>query len=197
MPSPMTLTPITAKTKGEVKRMRLAGYTPVSIQHKGMPTEHYQQETRPLNEWIARHGEAAMVDIETPGHGSQRAIMQTVQRNPISNAILTVTFQQIRTDDTLKTFVSLVFQGEPEEARLGDATVQHQRDRLEVACAQADLPDHITVNVADLRSGGAVRVSDLPAHPKYKILAPPDTMLASLSTNRATVAAVEEAAAPA
>ena len=182
MASQFKLSPISAATKGEVKRLRLAGFVPVSLQHKGMTTQHFQQEAAPLDEFMRRHGDAALLDLLLPPSDEP------------ARAIVQVTFQQIRIDDTLNTHVPLVFSGEPAAVRSGDAVVQHQIDRLDIACGQNDLPDHILVNVAHLVPGDVVRVSDLPVDPRYKITTSADTVLASLTSTRAAISNEEAAA---
>lgn len=193
MESRFILDPIQARTKGEVKRLRRAGFIPVSIQHKGMNTLHFQQEIRPLDEHLRRYGDGALLDLWISSEGRrERVIVQSVHRDPISGRLLQVTFQQVRHDDTLKTHVSLQFTGEPASVQHGEAMVQHRLDRLDIECAQNDLPDYITVNIGHLLPGDVVRVSDLPADPRYKILAPADTVLASLVRPRG-LAVSEEA----
>lgn len=195
MASPFRLSPISASTKGEVKRLRKAGYIPVSLQHKGMTTLHFQQEAAPLDEFIRRYGDAALLDLLVPPSSDPaRAIVHDVYRDPVTGRLLQVTFQQIRFDDTLTTHVSLVFVGEPAAAHSGDGVVQHQLDRLDISCGQNDLPDHITVNVADLQLGDIVRVSDLPVDPRYKITTPGDTVVASLTSTRAAISNEDAAA---
>lgn len=201
MAAPLTLNPITAKSKGEVRRLRLSGFVPVSIQHKGMATGHYQQESKALNEFLAKYGKEGLVDLViAPENVQQKVLIQSVSRNPISQQLLQVTFQQIRSDDTLKTHVVLLFTGEPEAVRLGQAIVQHQMDRINIECHQDYLPDHITIDISDLNLGQVIRVSDLAALPHVKILASPETVLVSLTSTRASIAeaeAVTEAAAEA
>ncbi len=179
----LTLNPINTKTKGEINQLRRNGYVPVSVQHKGMPTAHYQLEAKPLDEFIRRYGEAALVElVSSEDSRKQRAIVSNMQRDPMTQKLLHVTFQQVRSDDTVKTHVPLVFLGEPEAVHHGEAVLQHQIDRLEIECDPASLPDHINVNIADLQMGQVIRVADLPPQKGCKILTPADTALASLAT---------------
>ncbi len=185
-----TLLPISAKTKGEVKRLRSTGFIPVSLQHQGMETLHYQLRSEPLDDFIKKHGYSAMIDlIVDPAKGAQRAMVQSVTRNALSQKLQQVVFQQIRTDDTLKTKVPLVFSGVPERVAQGDAMLQHALDELDIECAQGNRPSHITVDVSKLGVGDVFHVSDLIVDPKYKIVNSGGTVLASVSLNRAAVSA--------
>jgi len=204
MASQFTLRPIEAKTKGAVKQLRRTGFVPVSIQHKGMPTAHYQLEAKALDEFIRRHGAASFIDLMTvPDNVHQRAIVCGIQRDPLTQKLLQVTFQQVRSDDRVKTHVPLRFLGEPEEVKLGAYIVQHAIDTLEIECAADHLPSHIDVDISGVTPGHPLRVSDLPAHPHYKITVSADTTLASLASTQqgkeedVAVAAEEDIAAPA
>ena len=185
MTSEFLLRPIEAKTKGAVRQLRRTGFVPVSVQHKGMPTAHYQLEARPLDEFIRRHGEAAYIDLVTvPDNIHQRAIVCGIHRHPISLKLLQVTFQQIRSDDRVTTRIPLRFLGEPDDVKHGAYIVQHALDNLAIECAADHLPSHIDVDISHLVPGHPLRVSDLPEHPHYKIIASPTTTLASLSSTQ-------------
>ena len=185
MASKLTLNPIQYRTKGELNQLRRSGFVPVSVQHRGMSTEHYQIAAKPLDEFIRKYGEASYVDLMTASDNKhQRAIVRGIQRDPISQLLLQVTFQQVRSDDRVKAHVPLVFIGEPEEVKLGIAIAQHALDTLEVECAADHLPTHIDVDISHLAMGHPLRVSDLPPHPHYRIMSPADTSLASLTTTQ-------------
>lgn len=180
----LTLDTITARTKGEIKRLRRAGFVPVSIQHKGVTTRHFQQNAASLNEFILQHGRGLLTVVTPPDSLRQRVIVHDVQRDPMSRNLLQVTFQQIDGGDTLKTSVRLVFQGEPAAVFLKEGILQHPLDRLDIECQPGELPDHITANVASLLVGEVFRVSNLAESTHYKILTPQDTVLASVTGTR-------------
>jgi large subunit ribosomal protein L25 len=182
------LSPIEANTKGAVKRLRKSGFIPVSLQHKGITTLHFQQEAQPLDDFLRRYGETALLDLKlTPEAPPQRAMVQSLQREPLTQKLMQVTFLKVGQDDILKTHVSVVFTGEPAEVRSGEVMVQHQMDRLDIECSQENMPNQISVSIAHLQLGDVLRVSDVPADPRYKILTSPDTVLASLTSTRAGI----------
>ena len=191
------MTPIQAHTKGEIKRLRLAGYIPVSIQHKGMETQHFQQEARPLREYLEKHGEGTILEAAMigPDNKIQRLMVHDAQRHPVTHALIQVTFQQMRQEDRLKTHVPLDVS--PTRPKTPTRCLQHRLDTLEIECAQGDLPESILVDLSSLHRGEVLRVSDLPANPHYTILVPGDTALASLTSNRVGAGSEQDAPAPA
>ncbi len=153
----------TATTKGQVKDLRRKGFIPISIQHKGEDTLHLETETRYINEFIARHGEGALMDIEvenTPG--KLRALVHGVQRHPVTQVVMQATFQKISAGDEVKTHVPIHIVGEPESVKYGDRILQTSLDSVEIRCQPDALPDHITVDIAHLGADDRVHVSDLP-----------------------------------
>ena len=153
----------TATTKGQVKELRRQGYVPISIQHKGEDTLHLETETRYLNDFIARHGEGALMNIEvenTPG--KLRALVHGVQRHPVTQVVMQATFQKISAGDEVKTHVPIMITGEPESVKLGERILQTLLDSVEVRCQPDALPDHISLDIAHLSVDDRIHVSDLP-----------------------------------
>jgi large subunit ribosomal protein L25 len=193
--------PIEASTKGELKQLRRSGFIPVSIQHRGQDTEHYQEEARPLEEHIRHHGKASILELVVePGNKTQTVMVHDVQRDPLTHHLLQVTYQRVARNEPIKVQVPLVFHGEPDLVRQHTAIVQHSVEAVEIRSLPDNLPEHITVEIGQLTLGDVLRVSDLPATDRYEILTLPDTVLASLSSLQAQLAeeaAEEKAAEPA
>lgn len=192
MPQQFTVRPIQASTKGQVKQLRREGSVPVSIQHRGNKTLHLQTETKPLDDFIRAHGEAAMLELIVEGGVRHQALISEIQRDRVTKKLLQVTFQGVQLGDSVKVHIPLVFHGEPEPVRLQTALLQHSIEQLEIRCQPGDLPDHITVDVSNMMGTDTLRVSDLPPQDKYEILTSADTVIASLTVHHVE----DEAPAP-
>ena len=182
MPQQFTIQPIEANTKGKVKELRRTGNIPVSVQHKGQGTLHYQLETKPLDDFIRAHGQASMLELVVEGGARHQALVHDVQRDRLTKKLLQVTFQGVEIGDTVKVLIPIVFHGEPGSVRLKAATLQHAIEQVEVRCQPGDLPDHITVDVSNMTVNDTMRVSDIPKSDKYEILTAPDMLVASLTS---------------
>lgn len=187
--------PLTANTKGEIKRLRASGYVPVSVQHKQRETLHLQEEEKPLNDFIALHGSAGVAEITVgTDHVRRTVVVHDVQRDPISRRLLHVTFQEMEKGDTVKTHIAIVLHGEPQAVRDGDGVLTQVLTQLEIRSDVQHLVDHVTVDVSNLELGSSLRVSDLPKADGYEILTPEDTLIVSITAPTAPepVAEVEE-----
>jgi len=174
--------PLTAVSKGDIKRLRQSGYVPVSIQHRGNETLHLQEEEKPLDAFIIQHGNSGVAEMLVgPDKVKHTVVLHDIQRDPISKRLLHVTFQDMEKGDTVKTHVALVFKGEPDAVRTGDGVLSQALMQLEIRTDVAHMVDHITVDVSNLALGSSLRVSDLPKQSGYEILTPEDTVIASVS----------------
>jgi large subunit ribosomal protein L25 len=68
---------------------------------------------------------------------------------------------------------------------------------IEVECLPGDIPERIDVEVSDLGINGALRVSDLAAPVKVKILEGPEQVVVHVVSVKEEAAATPGAAAPA
>jgi large subunit ribosomal protein L25 len=176
--------PIETLTKGELKQLRKDGFVPISIQHRGQETLHLQEEAKPLDDFIRQHGESALIDmVIDPGNHHHTVMVHDIQRDPISQHLLQVTFQSIQRGDGIKVNVPILFHGEPAGVRRGEATLQHLTETVEIKCKPNHLPEHITVDISDMQIGDLIRVSSIKPDKGIEILTPQDTLLASLKQN--------------
>ena len=203
MPQTMTVKPIQARTKGELKRLRKEGWVPASVQHRGEETAHVQVERRLLDEFIKRHGVSAILEPALEPEGRrQRMQIHDLQRHPVTGEILQVTFQKVLRGEKVKAHVAIRLHGTPEPVRDHTAIVQQPLDHLDVECEPQNRPEHVDIDISGLDFHSVVRVSDLPHSDRYRILTPEDTVVASLMTlasrdveaEQEAVAEAEEAA---
>ena len=178
----LTAQPLTAISKGDIKRLRQSGYVPISIQHRGNETIHLQEEEKPLDAFIIQHGNSGVAQMAIgPHHKKHTVVIHDIQRDPISKRLLHVTFQDMLKGDTVKTHIALVFKGEPDAVRLGEGVLSQALSQLEIRTDVSHMVDHITVDVSQMELGSSLRVSDLPKQHGYEILTPEDTLIASVS----------------
>lgn len=173
--------PIEAKTKGEIRRLRNSGYVPVSVQHRGDATLHLMTETKQIHDFIQHHGQSTLIELVVePGHKKHTVMVHDVQRDPLTQKVIQVTYQKIERTDKIHTHVSINFTGEPEAVKLGTAMAQHPIESVEISCSQKYLPDQFTVDVSHLQFGEVVRVADIPHDKHVTIVTPADTVIMSL-----------------
>jgi large subunit ribosomal protein L25 len=187
--------PVQARTKGELKRLRKNGIIPISLQHRGDETRHYQMPLKPLMEFMRQHGEAAIVELDLGSESPESALIHDIHRDAVTHLPVQVTFMRVLRNEPVKTNVPLVAEGEPESVRNGETVLQLALNAVEVRCLPANLPESLSIDVSNMAFGDILHVSDIKHSDKVEILTPPDAVVASLSSLLRKSGEEEEAAA--
>ena len=141
--------------------------------------------------------ENAVFLLSLKGTDQKRHVMvRDVTVHPVSRALLHVDFVRVLLDKKLKVRVPIEVVGTAVGVKMGGllGVVTHE---LYVECLPADIPRTIPVDVTALEAGQALRVSDLPAGEKVRLLDRPDLVVAHVSLHRGEEAPAAEAAAAA
>ena len=178
-----------------VRRLRRQGIVPANIYGHGS-SRAIQATARALEHLLAHGGRTGVVSIGVDGR-SETALMKGVQRDPRSGKLLHVEFQAVSMEESVTSSVPVRFVGESLAVTKLDGVMTHPRTELHVTARAADLPDAIEVDVSSIRElHGAIHVSDLPQSSTYKIIDPPDEVLAIVLPPKVEVEEIEEAAVP-
>jgi len=121
-----------------------------------------------------------------------RVLVKDYQLDPITHRILHADFYRIAMDKVLRVTISLTVKGEAPGVKQQGGILEFVHRQVEVECLPGDIPEHIEINVGELMLHQGVRVRDLPANPKVKLLTDADTMLVHVIMPKA-----EEVATPA
>jgi large subunit ribosomal protein L25 len=121
--------------------------------------------------------------------------MKGVQRDPRSGQLLHVEFQAVSLTESVTSVVPVRFVGEsPAVTKLG-GVMTHPRSEVHVTARATDLPDVIEVDLSSIDElHGAIHVSDLPESATYKVIDPPEEVLAIVLPPKQEVEPVEEGA---
>jgi large subunit ribosomal protein L25 len=174
----------------QVRRLRRHGIVPANIYGHG-PSRPIQASDRALEHLLAHGGRTGVVSIAVDGR-SETALMKGVQRDPRSGHLQHVEFQAVSMEESVTSSVPVRFVGESIAVTKMDGVMTHPRTELHIAARAADLPDAIEVDVSTIRElHGAIHVSDLPASPTFRIIDPPEEVLAIVLPPKVEVEEVE------
>jgi large subunit ribosomal protein L25 len=140
-------------------------------------------------------GENTLFDLDLDGK-RRKVILKEFQVEPIKGQILHADFYEVALDKRLEVKVHVELQGTPVGVKVQGGIVDFVTRELEVECLPTDIPAKIALDVSALELGKHLRVSDITAPPKVKILTEPDVVVVHVVAPRAEeVAAVAEVAA--
>jgi large subunit ribosomal protein L25 len=138
-------------------------------------------------------GANTLISLKLAGaKGDARVLVKDYQLDPITHKILHADFYRIAMDKVLRVTVSITVKGEAPGVKQQGGILEFVHRQVEVECLPADIPEHIEINVGDLMLHQGVRIRDLAANPKVKVVTDADTMLVHVIMPKA-----EEVAAPA
>lgn len=176
----------------KVNRLRREGIMPATVYGKGVGPFSVQLNARTFSDAYRRSGKTALVDLAIPGQPAQSAFIHSVQRHPVSRAILHADFLVVDLRIEIVVDIPIHIAGESPLVARGDAILNQPLSTLSVRALPTDLPSHIEVDISGLDSiDKTIHVSDLPALEKGAILTAGDELIVSLTPSRA---AEEEAA---
>ena len=179
----------------KVNRLRRAGVLPATVYGKGVGPFTVQINARGFNEAYRRAGKTALVDLTIPGQPVQSAFIHSLQRHPVSRAILHADFLVVDLKTEISVEIPIHIVGTSELVELGDATLNQVLNTLSVRALPAELPSYIEVDISALDSlEKSIHVRDLAALEHGVIDTDEDDLIVSLSQSRPEeVEVVEEA----
>jgi large subunit ribosomal protein L25 len=137
-------------------------------------------------------GRNTILKLDIAGAGATNAILKDLQIDPIKDSLLHADFYRIAMDVAIRVTVPINIRGEARGVKVDGGILELITREIEVECLPGDIPERIDVDVSDLGLNGALRVSDLPASAKVKILESLDQVVVHVVSVKE-----EEAPAPA
>ena len=170
----------------QVNALRRAGKLPAVI---------YGRRTEPVNITLDAHnaglvlskvGSSSLITIDVDGT-EYPALVRERQRDYIKNRLIHVDFLAVSLTEKIRAEVRIELTGLSLAVKDSDAVLVTGLHTLSVECLPADLPDHVTVDIAPLaKVGDSIHVRDVTLGDKVQILDDPDEMIVN-----ATYAKVE------
>jgi large subunit ribosomal protein L25 len=136
-------------------------------------------------------GRNSILKLDIAGTGATSAILKSWQVDPIKESFLHADFYRIAMDVAIRVTVPIHIVGEARGVKVDAGILELIMREIEVECLPGDIPERIDVDVNDLGINDGLRVSDLSASAKVKVLSPPDQVVVHV------VSVKEEVAAPA
>lgn len=148
--------------KGASRRLRRAGKVPAIVyggERDPMPVTLIQNELNRRLEHEAFYSHVLTLNL---GEASESVVLKDIHRHPFKRQILHVDLQRVSADRKLHMHVPLHFINEDACAgRRAGGTIHHLATDVEVGCLPKDLPEFITVDLANVELGQGVHLSEL------------------------------------
>jgi large subunit ribosomal protein L25 len=156
--------------KGASRRLRRDGLVPgivyggnaepemISVQHSELERQLYQEAFY-----------SSLLDLTLAGKTTQ-VVLKDLQRHPAKPFLLHVDFLRVSRDEKLRLTIPIHFVNEETcpGVKMG-GTVSHNVTEIEVSCLPGDLPEYLTVDMAQMEVGDVVHVSELQLPDKVEL----------------------------
>jgi large subunit ribosomal protein L25 len=191
--------------KNAARRLRRTGLIPAVVYGGKGETVSVSVDPKTLHRVLrSESGRNTILSLDLGQGGKTSAILKSWQVDPIKERFLHADFFRIKMDVAIRVNVPVLARGEARGVKVDGGILELIMREIAVECLPGDIPERIEVDVADLGIHDAIRVSDLPANAKVKILADATQVIVhvvSVKEEAAPVAAAPvaegEAAAPA
>src|SRR6267142_872880 len=181
--------------KNAARRLRREGFVPGIVYGGKGENLAVAVDPKTLQKVLrSEAGRNAILKLDIAGKGAANAILKSWQVDPIKENFLHADFYRIAMDVAIRVTVPVAVKGEARGVKVDGGILELIMREIEVECLPGDIPEHIEVDVSDLGLNGALRVSDLPATAKVKILEGPEQVVVHVVSVKEEVVATPGAA---
>ncbi len=149
---------------GASRRLRNAGQTPGIIYGGTEAPALIQLDGNALYHALKKEAfHSSILDMEIDGK-SQQVLLRDFQMHAFKQLVLHADFQRVDGNTKLHKKVALHFINADVSpaVKLHGASISHVMAELDVSCVAGDLPEFVTVDLANIDVGHSIHVSDLP-----------------------------------
>ncbi|WP_224488677.1 50S ribosomal protein L25/general stress protein Ctc [Robertkochia flava] len=176
--------------KSATKALRNAGKVPCVLYGGDKPL-HFSAEVLAFKDLVYTPN-AHTVVIKLEDGKEHNAILQDIQFDPVSDAILHIDFYQLFDDKEVTIDIPVRKKGNSPGVIAGGVLRMNQR-KLKVKALPANLPDFIDADVSNLNIGNKLYVTAIEQE-NFKIMHPDNTVVCQVRISRAAMKAAQEAA---
>ena len=149
--------------KGASRRLRTTGKVPAIVYGSTDAPASIQLEHNTV--WLASQHEwfySAILDLKLDGK-TQKVLLRDMQRHPFKAQLLHLDFQRVDENKAIRIRVPLHFlnQETSPAGKMAGVLISHAMNDVEISCLPKDLPEHIEVDLSELKVGDIIHLSAL------------------------------------
>lgn len=169
----------------KVKNLRNEGKVPATVYGKKVKSLSIECELKAFEEVLKDAGETGVVELTVKnGKAADKrpVLVHTVQRHPVTDAILHVEFRQVDLKEKVEASVPLVHTGECPAVEKKTGVLLTLIDSVDVEALPTDLPENIEVDISALsEEGQEIAVKDLKTPKDVTILTDEESIVVRIA----------------
>ena len=149
--------------KGASRRLRRAAYVPAVVYGGDQAPESIQIEHNTIllaakHEWFF----SSILDLNVDG-SVQKVLVRDWQKHPFKQQMLHMDFLRVNENEAIRVNVPLHFlnQESSPAGKTSGVVISHNLTEVEISCLPGNLPEHIDLDLADLKPGDIIHLSQL------------------------------------
>ncbi len=167
--------------KGISRQLRLADMVPGVVYGKGMDPMAVSVKQRELK--AAIDGEGGVNNLITLVGGdslnNSLVIVTDLQRDALKRTLTHVDLHRVNMNETLKLVVPVVLKGSAAGVKAG-GLLDLAHHELHIECLPNNIPDHIEIDVTELKIAHSIHASEIELPAGVKLLENPKTPIVSI-----------------
>jgi len=164
--------------KSKTKTQRKNGRIPGVFYMRGTNPISIDVSEKAINPLVFT-GETHLVGLKVDNNTELDCIIKDVQFDPVTDRIVHFDLLGLTSGETFELEVPIVYKGSAVGVKDGGVLQQHLH-KLEIECLPKDIPQHLEIDVTDLKIGDSIHISDL-AFDKVTILNQKTTVVVSVN----------------
>jgi large subunit ribosomal protein L25 len=157
------------------RRLRKSGKLPAVLARKGEEPMHLLVDSKEFATLVRKH--ARIINLTHPA-GKDKVFIKEVQYDHLDEHAIHVDFTRIAMDQMLTIEVPLLLKGKPVGVTEEGGVLDQYIKMLKIQCLPDAIPDHVEVDVTNLKKDVKFTVKDLTLAPGLKAAHDPDLLLA-------------------
>jgi len=159
----LTATSRKIEGKGASRRLRTAGYVPAIVYGAGEAPQAIQVLHNDI--LLGSRFESfysSVIELTVDGK-KQSVLIKDWQKHPFKQLMLHMDFQRVNENEAVRVAVPLHFlnQEKSPAGKTAGLVISHNLTEVTVSCLPKDLPEFIELDLADLKAGDIIHLSDL------------------------------------
>jgi len=159
----LTATSRKIEGKGASRRLRIAGYVPAIVYGAGEAPQAIQILHNDI--LLGSRFESfysSVIELTVDGK-KQSVLIKDWQKHPFKQLMLHMDFQRVNENETVRVAVPVHFlnQEKSPAGKTAGLVISHNLTEVTVSCLPKNLPEFIELDLADLKAGDIVHLSDL------------------------------------
>ena len=148
------------KKENAPKQIRKEGKVPGIFYAKGEDSVPISIDMLELERLL--HKEVTIIDIKFSNGKHRKGILREIQRDPVRDTLVHIDIMGIKLSEEITLEIPIILKGTPIGVREDGGIVNHLLRRVTVKGLPEDIPEHIEVEISDLRVGDVITLKDIP-----------------------------------